>query len=131
FGLLRELAQRLRARAALDRKEPERWRPRRIARDLERAAAREGGRCRQQRGADMREEERVDERGARRRRLADEGDREPLGREPPLEMGEACGLLLLDEARDHGPAAEIGEAAGGIVAPLPELPQALLERLRG
>src|SRR5205823_1705111 len=119
----------LRARAALDRKQPQRRRLRRIGGDLERAAARISPRERQQRRADVGEKERVDDCGTRRPGLADEGDGKAFGSEPALEIGEARRLRLVDETRDGGPAAEIREARGGIVAPLPELAQALLERL--
>ncbi len=76
------------------------------------------------------EEECVDELALAARLLGHEGDREALAHEALLEVHEARGGLLVDEARRHRPAAERGERSRHVVAPVLERLEAHLERMR-
>jgi hypothetical protein len=125
-----ELAQRLGIRARLDRQQPDRGRARRIPEDLGGTERRASHARRQQPHAHVGEEERIDELALAARELGDEGDREPFGREAPLDVREARRRVLVDEARHDGPAAKCGELLREGLAPLAQLLEARLEGAR-
>ena len=108
-------------------KQADRGRARRVVQDLrgaDRRAALAGG---QQARAQVREEERVDEFALAARDLGDEGDRQAVGGEPALQVGDAGHGLLVAQAVHQRPAAKSGQGRGRLLAPLLQGGEAGLE----
>jgi hypothetical protein len=125
--LVQQLPQRARAVARLRRQQPDRRRARVIPQDLGRALDGLADDRGQQAKARLGEEERVDELALAARGLAHERDRELLRGEPALEVRQARGGLLVDEARGRGPLAQARQRFRGVGAPVAKLREARLE----
>ena len=122
-----ELAQRPRALARLDGQQPDRRRAGRVVEDLRGAARRASLAGGQEPAAEVGEEERVDELALAARDLRHEGDRQAVRREPPLEVCQPGGGVVVGQPVREGPAAQLRQGCRQVVSPALQRGEAGLE----